>query len=96
MTQSEVQKKEIATTIRWGIGIILTILCQSAAFVWYIAHLDSVVTQHTEAIAKLESGTSVYISRDQLDDLLGARDEKTANIEKSLLRIESKLDKVIQ
>jgi len=33
---------------------------------------------------------------EQLDDLLGARDEKTANIEKTLIRIEGKLDKAIQ
>ena len=91
----ELEKKEIATTVRWGIGIILAIILQTITVAWYFAQQDATIQQHSLAISKLESGTSVYISRDQLDDLLGARDEKTANIEKSLYRIESKLDKII-
>ena len=89
-------KKEIATTVRWGVGIILTIVMQTLTVAWYFAQQDSTIQQHSLAISKLENGTSVFINREQLDDLLGARDEKTANIERSLNRIESKLDKVIQ
>ena len=78
-----------------GLGIICAIVLQTVAVAWYFAQQDATIRQHSEAIAKLESGTSVYISRDQLDDLLGARDEKTANIEKTLIRIELKLDKIV-
>ena len=92
----ELEKKEIATTVRWGIGIIVAIIMQTITVAWYFAQQDATIQQHTSAISKLENSTSFYISREQLDDLLGARDEKTANIERSLNRIESKLDKVIQ
>lgn len=92
---SESTKAEINTTRRWGIGIFLAIVTQSVAVIWYFAHVDSAVAQNTKDIQELQNGSSVYISREQLNDLLGARDEKTLNIEKSLLRIELKLDKVI-
>lgn len=92
---SSYTEKEINTTRRWGIAISLTIITQTLGFVWYFAQVDSTVTQNTRDIEKLQNGSSVYISREQLDDLLGARDEKTLNIEKSLLRIEGKLDKII-
>jgi len=95
MTDSNT-KKEIATTVRWGIGILLAIIGQTVTVAWFFAQQDATIQQHALAIAKLESGTSVYINREQLDDLLGARDEKTANIEKTLIRIEGKLDKAIQ
>lgn len=88
-------RTEINTTVRWGIGIILAIFAQTGAGIWYFSQLDATVEQHSTDIKNLQSGTSVYISRDQLDDLLGARDEKTANIEKSLLRIEGKLDRIL-
>lgn len=88
-------KKEIATTVRWGVGIILAIFIQSLGFAWYAAQVVAEVSQNTSDIKDLQTRTSVYINREQLDDLLGARDEKTANIERSLSRIESKLDKVI-
>jgi len=91
----ENSKKEVATTVRWGVGIILTIFIQTMTFVWYFAQIDSLVKQHTVQILELKNGTSVYISREQLDDLLGSRDEKTANIEKTLIRIEGKLDKIL-
>lgn len=90
------QQNEIGTTRRWGIGIMMMLLTQAVAVVWYLAGVDSVVAQNTRDIQELQNGSSVYISRDQLDDLLGARDEKTSNIEKTLIRIETKLDKVIQ
>lgn len=92
---TDFEKKEITTTIRWALYIIIAIVLQTIAVAWYFAQQDATIRQHSLAISKLESGSSVYISREQLDDLLGARDEKTANIEKSLLRIEGKLDKII-
>lgn len=96
MTNSDTSRKEIATTVRWGVGIIIAIISQTVIIAWYFAQQDSTLRQHTIAISKLESGTNVYINREQLNDLLGARDEKTANIERSLSRIESKLDKIIK
>lgn len=93
---SDFQKKEIATTVRWGIGIILAIVVQTITVAWYFAKQDATIQQHSISIQKLENGTNVYINREQLNDLLGARDEKTANIEKTLIRIEGKLDEVIQ
>lgn len=96
MTNSETSRKEIAATVRWGVGIIIAIITQTVVIAWYFAQQDATLRQHGMAIAKLESGTSVYINREQLNDLLGARDEKTANIERSLSRIESKLDKIIK
>lgn len=92
----DIQKKEIATTVRWGAGIIVAIFIQSLGFAWYASQVVSEVNQNSRDIQELQTRTSVYINREQLDDLLGARDEKTANIEKSLIRIEGKLDRVIQ
>lgn len=89
-------KKEISTTVRWGVGIILTILVQTIGFVWYLSQRDALLDQHTQDIAELQSGTSIYISRSQLDDILGGTQVEIKGLKDSLLRIETKLDRVIR
>lgn len=89
------QIKVAGITLNLPVVTIIAIILQTVTVAWYFAQQDATIRQHGIEIAKLQSGVSVYISRDQLNDLLGARDEKTANIERSLSRIEGKLDKII-
>lgn len=102
MTSRFVEEKnidrEISATTRWGIGIIITILFQSAGIVWFVAGLNAKAIE-TEKLAKenavsiksLQQGASVIMTRQQLDDILSPRDTRLDNIEKTLIRIESKL-----
>lgn len=90
--------REISATTRWGIGIIITIIIQSAGAIWFIAGLNAktietakIAGQNSEAIKSLQQGASVILTRDQLDDILGSRDARLDSIEKTLVRIESKL-----
>ena len=54
------------------------------------------VNRNTEDISALSNTANVSISRDQLDDILGSRDQRLTNIEASISRIETKLDRVIK
>jgi predicted RND superfamily exporter protein len=86
------EETEIKTTKNWSASIMITIVLQTLGFVWYAAQLDQQVKQHTAQIAELKSDTGVLISREQLNDLLGGRDQKITNIESALIRIEKKID----
>lgn len=50
---SDVQK-EIATTTRWGISLLIGLIIQTGAVFYWAAHLESRVEQNTADIAKVE------------------------------------------
>jgi hypothetical protein len=77
---------------RWGIGIVAALVIQTFAIGWYLASLDAQVRSNSEEIDALKSGATVYLTRAQLEDILGGRDQRLLNIESSVGRIEKKLD----
>lgn len=91
-----VEEKENKTTKTWGASIIITIVLQTFGFIWYVAQLDAEIKQHTLQIRELKDNTNILISREQLNDLLGGRDQKISNIESAISRIERKIDQVIR
>lgn len=98
MDQDQITNKEISTTTRWGIGIIIAIISQSMAFVWFLSDLnskavetDKIARMNAQSIASLQQGASVILTREQLDDILSSRDARLDNIERALVRIEGKL-----
>ena len=78
-----------------NVGVIITIVIQTVSVVWYLAQIDAVVKQHSVQISELKSNSAVYLSREQFNDLIAAPNQRMDNIEMSLDRIETKLDKVI-
>lgn len=103
--EEKIVDREISATTRWGVGIIITIILQSAGVVWFIAGLNAkaieterIARENSVSIKSLQQGASVIMTRDQLNDILGSRDARLDNIEKrqeymqnTLNRIESKL-----
>ena len=91
-------QREISTTTRWGVGIMLTILIQSGTAIWFLSGLNSqsnqnalVAQENSISIKNLQQGAAVILTREQLDDILSSRDIRLDNIETTLKRIESKL-----
>ena len=80
---------------RWGVGILAALALQTFSVGWYLATLNAQVNQNSQAISELRTGATVYLTREQLEDILGARDQRLSNIEGSVSRIEKKLDAVI-
>lgn len=56
--------------------------------------LNERVNQAENNITALESSASVFLSRQDVEDLLGGRDQRLNNIEATLMRIEKKLDQL--
>ena len=56
MNQIDNTKKEIATTIYWGAGIIVAIILQTIVVAWYFAQQDATIRLHTQEIAKMING----------------------------------------
>ena len=95
--------KEMSATKQWGIGIILAILGQFLGLVWYasayvskVDTLQAEVTLNTQHITTLENNSPIIITRDQLNDILQVRDTRLNGIEKSVSRIEDKIDRIIK
>lgn len=94
MTSDE-SKKEVNTTIRWGAGIIITIILQTFGVIWYFAQMDALLNQHTTDITDLQNGSSIYISREQLNDILSGYQTEVKGVNARLERIELKLDRIL-
>lgn len=56
--------------------------------------LNARVNQAEKDITTLEQSAAVFLSRQDVEDLLGGRDQRLNNIEQSLMRIEKKLDQL--
>ena len=50
------------------------------------------VGQNEQDISALDQSAAVFITRENVEDILGVRDNRLDNIEASLMRIEKKLD----
>jgi hypothetical protein len=96
MSDEQLINKEITNTTRWGVGLLIGLLIQTAGMVWWAAQLDAQVESNTADIqsldTKLDNSAAVTISREQIEDLLGARDQRLKNVEDTTQRIERKLD----
>jgi hypothetical protein len=77
---------------RWGIGIIIALALQTFGGGWYLATLASQVQRNSDEITALKTGAAVYLTRAQLEDILGGRDQRLTNIESAVNRIERKFD----
>lgn len=71
-------------------GFILAAL--GVAVTWGM--LNERVNQAENNITALETSSSVFLSRQDVEDLLGGRDQRLNNIEATLMRIEKKLDQL--
>ncbi len=87
---------KLSETTRWGIGIIIMLLMQTFGIGWYLAALDAQVQQNSSEIGTLKSGAAVYLTRQQLEDILGGRDAETRALKDAVLRMESKIDRYFQ
>ncbi len=87
---------EVSATKMWGIGLFCTLIVQSGAVFWWAAQIQSQNDYNTERINKLETGASVILSRESLNDVLLSRDNEIRNLQNQLNRIENKLDKISQ
>jgi len=76
----------------WKIVGGLVVAGLGVAVAWGM--LNARVAQNTEDIGMLEQSAAVFLSREQVEDLLGGRDQRLNNIEQSLLRIEKKIDSI--
>lgn len=76
----------------WKIVGGLVVAGLGVAVAWGM--LNARVAQNTVDIVSLEQSAAVFLSRDQVEDLLGGRDQRLNNIEQSLMRIEKKLDSI--
>lgn len=95
---SVTEQKEIRLAKNTALTLIILLVSNIGGSAWYLAQLSSSVQQNTATIAQLEidlsNTSSVNISRQQLEDILSLRDEQIANLQQSLQRIESKLDRM--
>lgn len=98
----DMETREISTTKRWAIGIIIIIVVQTAAFIWAAALAFAQVEQNKTDIGTLKNSASVILSRENVEDILSGRDEKIEalkdelsdfklEVRGALLRIENKL-----
>lgn len=101
-TEAHELKKNRDTTRKWAIGIIITVSIWCVGILWKASAIVEQVQQNTEDIARqsreideLKNGVSIIITRDQLDDILLVRDTRLDNFEKSMGKIELKLDRIL-
>lgn len=90
----DMKDNEVKTTIRWSASIIIFLVIQTAGAIWWASNTNAQVLQNTRDINDLQNTNAVYLDRNQLNDILGARDQRIENIEKAVNRIEQKLDRI--
>lgn len=103
MTQNtEIERataKEMSATARWGFGILIALFIQTGGFIWWQSSWQATTTaqinQNAKDINSLKQGAAVILTREQLDDILQSRDIRLDNIEKSMTRIEQKIDRMV-
>ena len=74
----------------WKIVGGLVVAALGVAVAW--GSLYTRVDKTEQDVMKLEQTAAVFLSRDQVEDILGGRDQRLSNIEASIMRIEKKLD----
>lgn len=82
------------TSKKLSATVLIFLVVQSATIVWWAATVSAQTKQNTEDILDIKNSLVIPLTRDQLDDILGSRDVRIANIEQSVNRIEAKLDRL--
>lgn len=97
----DMTKREINTTRRWGLSLFFAILVQTIGIVWWAADLSKQVEFNTFDIVEIRKEQRVYLTREQIEDIFGSRDQQIASlqtnvagIQAALIRIEDKLDRL--
>ena len=57
--------------------------------------LQQKVENNTKVISALQNTSSIYLTRQQVEDLLGGRDQRLTAIESTASRIEAKVDRIL-
>lgn len=82
-------------TVNLSLSIIIAILIQTSGIVWWASQVSAQVATNTDNITTIQdsltANAAIVLTRQQLDDILGARDARLDNIEQQLDRIENKL-----
>lgn len=80
------------------LATVVALLVQFGGMVWWAAQMQARVdTQGIEIRhihEQVDSGMAVYLTRQEVDDILGARDAEIKAIKEYLVRIDAKLDKI--
>ncbi|MBX4216150.1 hypothetical protein KW797_04345 [Candidatus Parcubacteria bacterium] len=82
-------------TRTFGAGIIIALAVQTATIIWWAAQVSAQVQANTDDILSIKSQivntAAVILTREQLQDILGARDARMDSIQDQLNRIERKI-----
>lgn len=86
-------------TKRWIIGLAITLIMYCAAQVYYVGQIVGQVEHNSNAISELQTkfntGAAIYLTREQLMDILSGRDVQIKDLKEAATRIEGKLDKLL-
>lgn len=77
---------------RWGLGVIIALILQTFGYGYYMATQAAKIEQARVDIVEIKSGATFFLTRAQLEDILGGRDQRLSNIEATMLRLEKKFD----
>lgn len=94
------------TRLKLNITVLLFLIVQTSAAVWWAATATADIKAVKEKVDALDvqinSGTSVYLTREQINDILGVRDEQIRTLQRDVtdiknasVRTELKLDKIL-
>jgi hypothetical protein len=90
---------EVESIVETKIGsflwkIVAGFVVGAIAFAIAWGTLQQRVAANEETLNDLKDTTPAYLTREQVQDLLGARDQRLSNIEEATKRIEGKLDQL--
>lgn len=98
--EEDLIKKDTNLTLRVGATMVIALLVQTAGVVWWAATVDAKIDTNEQAIsslsARIEKADGIIISREQLEDILGVRDQRLDRLEKTTQNIEHKIDVLLQ
>lgn len=71
-----------------NLGIIITLIIQTAGIIWWASSLSAQVKDNTDQISKIQTqintSSTITLTRDQLNDILGSRDAQITAIQENL------------
>lgn len=88
----KMQTKEIKETRIWGASMLIFLVMQTATAIWWASSINAQVAQNQKDIEAVKGDTVLFLDRQQVEDILGARDTRLESIEQSLVRIERRLN----
>lgn len=97
-SQTDIETREVVVTTKWSMTIIIFLVAQTAAAIWWASGIDSRVTTDHITIgtidAKVETLSKSSINRDQLADILALRDQQITSVIAAVGRLEGKIDQL--